>query len=90
MGRAPLGPHLDSSLFTFLVQWSFYKYKIFVGWRVRVKVQISRKKLHTHIHLDDLEWNFYLICKNKYKTKTYIIFEIKQKQKNSMGPTNNR
>ena len=35
-----------------LTWWSLHKYKVLVGWRVKARVQISRRKFHTYIHLN--------------------------------------
>ena len=36
-----------------LVRWSLYKYKCMWGYEgVKIEVQVSRRELHTHIHLD--------------------------------------
>ena len=41
-----------------LVRWSFHKYKCLWGVGVRVEVQVFKRELHTHIHLDYVRVEF--------------------------------
>ena len=40
-------------------------------WGVRAGIQVSRRELHTHIHLDYVRVEFYLVSKKKKKNYSY-------------------
>ena len=46
-----LQPAYDNNFSSQPVRWSLHKYKCLWSVRVRARVQVSRRELHTHIHL---------------------------------------
>ena len=49
------------------MRWSLHKYKCLWSIETRAGVQVSRKEFHTHIHLDYVRVEFYLVLKIKIK-----------------------
>ena len=51
---------------------------LFRSWGARARVQVSRRELHTHIHLDYVRVEFYLVKKKKKKFNSVdnVIMEL--------------
>ena len=50
-------------------------------WEVRVGVQVSRRELHTHIQLDYVRIEFYLVFKKKKKKVTHNQKEMRERER---------
>ena len=64
LNKASIYMYLKVEMYKSLVGWSLHKYKCLWGVGCRAEVQVFKKKVHTHIHLDYTRIEFLSCIKN--------------------------